>query len=719
MAFRSNGISLLTTLLYICLTLNLSAQDQSEDNEINVKKLERKGSKLIDKSKWEEAKPIYRKLLSVEPDNNEYNFFAGLAYFNSGVNKETAARYFRKVRETEFPVVLLFLGKAYHYNGDFDLAKASFEDFLPLIASGTKAGKELMDDVQLHISYCEQGKKLASTKNEILRVDNLGKTINTSKTEYAPVLYEKDKYLVFTATNLGETDVKTIEQQTNANEDIYISEYILEDESWGQRRLPDSTVINPAINTSANESSIGFSADKSRFYYFSVKDQFLSENKGKTIAQNIDLSGVEQEDLIAIYLSPDEQTRYIVCEIEIGKGGLDIYSSQRTSDSTWSQWENMEGINTEYDEDSPFLNPQTNIFYFSSNRPQSMGGHDIFSATKNAEGIWNNITNLAPPINSTGNDIHYIQTEGNEDFGYLASDRMKGEGNMDLYHFWTCYPIKNTNINGKLISEKAPVDGTIVLKSQQGVLVDSIPVVNGLYSFPVNTKTSYIAEVTGKDLLKHTFPFTVPDQCSEYNIYQQIHIESINDNTGFKTNQNGAMKNGFFNIDRYRKEKSREEYFASVQSGNKFYTDPILDKIKIEKPPKDSVIVSDDPKILAAVSFEDVYFAFDKHNITEESKKIIDRAVAYLKANPKALVVLRGHTDSKGPASYNLILSKRRARSVARIVRAKGIPNSRIEVESYGEAKLKVPDTDKDGNYLDDAAKQNRRVEIRLKMKKN
>ena len=76
-----------------------------------------------------------------------------------------------------------------------------------------------------------------------------------------------------------------------------------------QRRLPDSTIISNKINTDRNESSIGFSKNKDRFYYFRVKDQFISDSKGKPMPLNIDLANVEQEDLIAIYLSLDEKTR--------------------------------------------------------------------------------------------------------------------------------------------------------------------------------------------------------------------------------------------------------------------------------------------------------------------------------------------------------------------------------------------------------------------------
>ena len=107
MTFRKSR-TLLLVLSTICLSLNLFAQDE---NEVNAKRLEKQGDKLIENSQWEEAKGVFRQLLSMEPDNPEYNFYAGLAYFNSGIDKENSIRYFRRVRETEFPVVSLFLGK--------------------------------------------------------------------------------------------------------------------------------------------------------------------------------------------------------------------------------------------------------------------------------------------------------------------------------------------------------------------------------------------------------------------------------------------------------------------------------------------------------------------------------------------------------------------------------------------------------------------------------
>ena len=476
--------------------------------------------------------------------------------------------------------------------------------------------------------------------------------------------------------------------------------------------MPNGTLLNPAINTKENESSITFNAAKDKFNYFRINDLYLSTDKSEPTKEKVSVKGVEQEDLIAIYLTKDAKTRYMVADNfeKKGKGGRDIYISTQNEDGLWTEWSNMESINTEYDEDSPFITEDKKTFYFSSNRPESIGGQDIFVATKTADNKWGSITNMGMPINSTGNDIHFQPDLEGPTSGFLVSDRKKGKGNFDIYRFSTCFDIEKTNIQGRLMAESKPTNGKILLFDTDGNQLSSITAAEGQYTIPVETGKSYKVEVVAKDFLSHNFSFSIPSQCSKYDLYQEIDVTPKQDADGFTTQQEGVLKNGFFNIEKYKEGQSKEAYFASIGSGHRFYSDPSTDVINIDKP-----IAA----IVEKIKFEDVYFDFDKSKVTDKSNDIINKVAKYLKENTTVIVIFKGHTDSKGAANYNKNLSKRRANAVAKIMKSKGIEKNRIEIVALGEAELKIKDTNDNGEYLEEPAKQNRRVEIRLKIKED
>ena len=71
-------------------------------------------------------------------------------------------------------------------------------------------------------------------------------------------------------------------------------------------------------------------------------------------------------------------------------------------------------------------------------------------------------------------------------------------------------------------------------------------------------------------------------------------------------------------------------------------------------------------------------------------------------------VEIGGHTDAKGSDDYNQRLSDRRACSVGRYLKGKGIEEGRMTPVGYGESK---PIAD---NETDEGREQNRRVELRI-----
>ena len=67
---------------------------------------------------------------------------------------------------------------------------------------------------------------------------------------------------------------------------------------------------------------------------------------------------------------------------------------------------------------------------------------------------------------------------------------------------------------------------------------------------------------------------------------------------------------------------------------------------------------------MVELTFEDVYFDFDRSSLRPEALRLLDDAVTKLQANPGKNIVIEGHTCNIGTAEYNLALGERRARSV-------------------------------------------------------
>ena len=104
-----------------------------------------------------------------------------------------------------------------------------------------------------------------------------------------------------------------------------------------------------------------------------------------------------------------------------------------------------------------------------------------------------------------------------------------------------------------------------------------------------------------------------------------------------------------------------------------------------EAPAPKPVVKSIQP--VKAVELGDVFFAFDKSDLTSESRAILADNAEVLRSNPNATIIVEGHCDERGTEEYNLGLGERRASSVKNYLTSLGISSSRIQTISYGEEK--------------------------------
>ena len=112
----------------------------------------------------------------------------------------------------------------------------------------------------------------------------------------------------------------------------------------------------------------------------------------------------------------------------------------------------------------------------------------------------------------------------------------------------------------------------------------------------------------------------------------------------------------------------------------------------------------------------DVLFDFDKADILPKAEDTLSKAAAIVKQRAKGVVLIAGHTDSKGGDAYNQALSERRANSVRDWFRGKGgLGNTQFETRGFGAKQPVAPNQKPDGSDDPEGRQKNRRVEITIK----
>lgn len=109
-----------------------------------------------------------------------------------------------------------------------------------------------------------------------------------------------------------------------------------------------------------------------------------------------------------------------------------------------------------------------------------------------------------------------------------------------------------------------------------------------------------------------------------------------------------------------------------------------------------------------------IYYDFNKSEISFESSKQLDKVADILKKDPDVHFELSGHTDSKGSDQYNLVLSQKRAQAAAEILFSKGVNKKSLKVKGYGESNPIAPNEQPDGSDNPDGRSRNRRTEFKM-----
>lgn len=202
---------------------------------------------------------------------------------------------------------------------------------------------------------------------------------------------------------------------------------------------------------------------------------------------------------------------------EDDKNGRDIYVAYKQANGSFGKPEKVKGINTEFDEDYPFLHPDGKTLYFASKGYNSMGGYDIFKSVYN-EGTasWESPVNMEFPINSPDDDYLFV-TDSLETIAYFSTGRQSAPGKIDVLKVKTTRrPIDILAVTGKVIpgSPDYPLTASITIKDlfSDATIGNYNSEENGEYSLevPNGSKLVFTVETPGLETqsAQVTLPFT-------------------------------------------------------------------------------------------------------------------------------------------------------------------------------------------------------------------
>jgi outer membrane protein OmpA-like peptidoglycan-associated protein len=353
-----------------------------------------------------EALPVLLSLQAKGYTAASTSFKIGECYLNGKGLKTRAIPYLKEasqnvsasysgslLEETIAPLkTLLYLGIAYRLNYDFDQALASFGDYMQALNADDTSSRSL---VQFHIDRCRNAKELMAAPARF-RCDTLPDMINTAYSNFNPVVTADEKQL-FYMDQLKFYDAVMHSART--------------DTAW---QVAEN--LTPAVRSDGDHLVTGISADGT-LMLLTAYDPYLSgeifsseyKNDQWSEMQKLNNNINTRFNETHASLSPDGNTLYFTSDRQGGLGGMDIYFSRRNSGGDWGAAVNAGPlINTQFNEETPFVTGDGKTLVFSSQGHYNMGGYDIFMCSADEKGGWLPPFNIGYPLNTTDDDLFFF-----------------------------------------------------------------------------------------------------------------------------------------------------------------------------------------------------------------------------------------------------------------------------------------------------------------------
>jgi outer membrane protein OmpA-like peptidoglycan-associated protein len=696
----------------------------------SFKKLYKESFKYLEVNDFKHALPVLMKMHDMKPDHANTNFSIGNCLMNISHREHESIPYYEKAmegitigyrvgnhREKKAPLdVIELLGRAYHKNYDFDQAIDKFEFYSNFLA------EDNWDDKRANNRRIRQSKYAMELQQNPVDVDVVPiKEVNSIYSEYRPKVNAEENIMYFTSRRPGGSS-EILDDEGRYYEDIYYSEK--KHNVWTKPEL-----VQDLINVQENSSCLYLSSDAQMMYLSMVNNDPKLGNIGRGIYES-NLNGEHWSE--PEFLNEKINSKYwetyasldiygnllfFVSDRDGGYGGKDIWMVKKLPTGDWAEPQNLgEPINTEYDEESPYLHPDGKTLYFSSKGHKVMGGYDIFKSTFQDDLSWTAPENMGYPINTVVDDLFFSPTV-NGKRAYFSSYRSDGVGDYDIYRM---------NLIAEKEADLAVYKG--VVKDTKGNVVKDIVI--SIFDENMDDKYGIYRpnDLTGRFLfvLQPGHNYEIIYEHNDISISDTINVpldvDGVNEYTKVVrvTDTEIALSSGFVvdgdilslselddptNIELSSFDTLTEE--TELASENEV----VKENTNTQKLSNEEIVEEDDKHV---VFYKSVYYKSESYNLSSASRSVLDELIILLKDNPKWGINSVGHTDLTGSKRANQILSVLRAESVKTYLYNRGIDFKRISAFGMGDKQPVSEDNYDDG--IDDTVGKdaNRRVELQL-----
>ncbi len=629
----------------------------------SVKKMMEQADLTLYREQFEEAIDLYGAILKRTPENNGAQYHRLIAeHLTTKRGKDLSDLLaFENTKGHSDKFYNYWMGRVHLLRYEFDIADRHFEAFLSL---DTYKSKEIIQETLHFQDIISVAKHYYDNPSEF-ELEQLDYPINSRHADLSPGYFNDHNELVFTSSR------PTNDWKKSPNDFMVFHTLKQSAEEWSPPQILGNIGVLPK-----NAPKVEVVNEDGKLFIYKNQnggDLFFSspEEFGWTIPEEFD-SKLTTTRLESDFYINDVENKILFAS-KRGGNGLDIYESNLKIDGTWSSPKPIAGkVNSRFDEDSPFISHNGQTLYFSSNRPESMGGFDVFQSKYNTvTKTWSEPINLGFPINTIDDEINYQLQEDNLS-GFLSSNRLHSLGDYDIYYF---HKEGQAMLDGIILDASgAPLADAIIKYHPEKYLDESFSTMtdeNGYYQLQLFSNESYRVEVFDDLTLVHKDKFntTITGHKKMLRNDLQIPEKQIEKAVDFANLYEGPGK---------------EEKESLSMLGTKF-------------------------RVGQKAVLRNIYFRSGSATLNLEAAPVIKRVVAVLSEYSDLRLEIGGHTDNMEARGNRDEISFMRAEMVKSQLVMNGIDPNRVSTKGYAATDpMASNDDEEDGREL------NRRIEVRV-----
>ncbi|NBB89425.1 MAG: hypothetical protein GVX96_06550 [Bacteroidetes bacterium] len=340
------------------------------------------------------------------------------AYYYQGYFSEASEElyFLREQSQKLSPQILWWEARVLHAQNRFSAAADQYKVYWQFVSGSDrrKAERFILD--------CENGKALQSRGKRAF-VQNMGAEINSIKDELAPTFLSLDgeKGVVYSREGYSSSD-----SDSRLFTPLFASQV-----SEKPKLLPHFPFSEGLVYTINPTSGSALVCSGARWPFGTLNECIISNDATEKAQEGFFSCPASAEFGDTDFYLTSENCVLFAAQVDGGAGGYDIYKSCKTENS-WTTPVKLPGnINSSWHERSPSLHPNGKILFFSSDRPNGLGGYDIYYSLWNGY-QWEEPNNIGVGVNSLSDELFFRWGE-DEYTAYFVSDRPGAVGGFDLF----------------------------------------------------------------------------------------------------------------------------------------------------------------------------------------------------------------------------------------------------------------------------------------------